>query len=56
MLPGLYDDLPLQRREMWLLDLQGKPVFFGWCHQSALPGAPPRWEPNIPFGVFTKAG
>ena len=52
MLPGLYDNTELQRREMWLKGLKGKPIFYGWCHRSALQSADAIWEPQTVFGWF----
>ena len=52
MTPGLYDNPETLRREMWLLDLQGQPIFFGWCAKNSLPFADKKWEPKKVFGTF----
>lgn len=49
---GLYDDPKTMRRSMWVKSPKGKPLCFGWCHASELPGAADHWEPQTPFGHF----
>lgn len=55
MIPGLYDNPKLHRRELWL-EWKGLPIFYGWCHQHALASAAQGsvWEREVPFGNFPK--
>lgn len=61
---GLYDNLPLQRRELWI-EWEGEQLFYGWCSSikfmdgngkclSALEraGSESIWKSKIPFGSF----
>lgn len=53
MQPGLYDNLRLNRRELWV-QWDTFLIFHGWCHREALRNvdAGSFWKPKEPFGTF----
>lgn len=50
---GLYDNMKLQRRELYL-EWKGKEIFYGFCMKDYLTYCNEMsvWEPKVRFGSF----
>ena len=49
--PGIYDNLVLQRREIWFA-WEGELLRYGWCQRNSIQGASTLWKPHEVFGKF----